>query len=702
LCAGLLVFVGVSHASAQNLTITGGTLDADLNITQSAGITLQGDRGFTFTGASFIGHFKPWDDCHLVGAAPCGPGDRVSLYASWSSSDLPGVATLDGTTYPKVGGPADPGLTVEFFGSVLLPPLSESATVVAPIAFDGKFYVPGGPITLFGSGMATLTITPDRAIPGRWRVNQVHYQLGPALPSPWMAADVGAVSLPGRSAAVGDSIVVLGDGTDVWGTADAFRFVHQPVSGDTAISAHLSTGEKTYPVIAYTSTTPDAFAKAGLMLRESLGAGSPSVIVDVKPNGEIEFMVRYAAGEPTIYLGGADTGSTDLWLSLRRTGNSVSAAYSADGHMWVDVGSASVPFGGANLLGGIAVTSHDPSALFGVLADHVSIRSTTRTNLLTRGNFEDYNPPALGLPGWVSDDDLRQVPAKSETHQPHSGFKNGACWTPDYLDCGMYQEVNAPASGRYTFTIYATADRPGGLVGVNVNGLTATYSEVNAAAFGAYALHTMTITAAANDIVRVWMYSPASPGYVVVDDASLVLDAGEGLVTSGTWTITPIASDGAFSLTGATFDVNGTYDGGPTSLLSQCATSGQRCRPGDTVNLSAGFTNETPVPFENPARGSATIGGVTYSPVQFGGTVSLSGGSARLPDAAPGDLAIVTSPFTISGTLKGFNLFGEPSQLFAVPLAGGGTARAELLAGPGIDGSIVFSVYRITYEFEPQ
>jgi len=56
--------------------------------------------------------------------------------------------------------------------------------------------------------------------------------------------------------------------------------------------------------------------------------------------------------------------------------------------------------GGANLLGGIAVTSHDPSALFGVLADHVSIRSTTRTNLLTRGNFEDYNPPALN-PAWT-------------------------------------------------------------------------------------------------------------------------------------------------------------------------------------------------------------------------------------------------------------------------------------------------------------
>jgi hypothetical protein len=224
LSAVLLLIVNAASGDAQNLTITGGTLDSDLRVTQAAHITLEGDRGFTFTGNSFVGHFRPWDDCHLVGAAPCGPGDRLSLYASWSSSDLPGVATLDGVTYSKVGGPADPGLTVEFSGSVLLPPLSASATVVAPLAFDGRFSVPGGPIILAGSGMATLNLEPDRAFPGRWRVNEVHYRLGPALPSPWVAADVGSVALSGRSTALDETLVVLGDGSDVWGVADAFRF----------------------------------------------------------------------------------------------------------------------------------------------------------------------------------------------------------------------------------------------------------------------------------------------------------------------------------------------------------------------------------------------------------------------------------------------------------------------------------------------
>jgi hypothetical protein len=31
----------------------------------------------------------------------------------------------------------------------------------------------------------------------------------------------------------------------------------------------------------------------------------------------------------------------------------------------------------------------------------------------------------------------------------------------------------------------------------------------------------MTFQASAGDTIRVWMYSPATPGYVVIDDVSL-------------------------------------------------------------------------------------------------------------------------------------------------------------------------------------
>jgi hypothetical protein len=124
----------------------------------------------------------------------------------------------------------------------------------------------------------------------------------------------------------------------------------------------------------------------------------------------------------------------------------------------------------------------------------------------------------------MSDHAFRQVPAKSEAHQPRSGAKNGACWTPEYLDCGIYQEVVAPAAGTYAFVVYASADRAGGLVGANVNGVTAASSDVAPRNFGDYARYEMTFTANAGDVIRVWMYSPATPGYVVIDDAALTTD----------------------------------------------------------------------------------------------------------------------------------------------------------------------------------
>ena len=84
-------------------------------------------------------------------------------------------------------------------------------------------------------------------------------------------------------------------------------------------------------------------------------------------------------------------------------------------------------------------------------------------NLVQQPGFEGYAPPSLGLPGWVSDQPLRAVPAKSETHQPHTGAKNGVCWATTNADCGMYKDVTAPATAQYTLVFYSTADRTGGL-----------------------------------------------------------------------------------------------------------------------------------------------------------------------------------------------------------------------------------------------
>jgi probable HAF family extracellular repeat protein len=94
-----------------------------------------------------------------------------------------------------------------------------------------------------------------------------------------------------------------------------------------------------------------------------------------------------------------------------------------------------------------AQSINDVGQIFGVgffnNVSHGFILTPTAKNLLVEGGFEGYTSPALGSPGWVSDS-LRQIAAKSETNQPHSGAQNGACWATTNQDCGMYQDVQAP------------------------------------------------------------------------------------------------------------------------------------------------------------------------------------------------------------------------------------------------------------------
>src|SRR5205823_2982224 len=102
-----------------------------------------------------------------------------------------------------------------------------------------------------------------------------------ALPLPWVDQDVGATGLAGSAAYTNGTFTVKGAGANIWGTADAFHFVDQPISGDAQIVARVTS-------IQNTST----FAKAGVMLRATTAAGSAHVILDVKPGGGIEFMTR--------------------------------------------------------------------------------------------------------------------------------------------------------------------------------------------------------------------------------------------------------------------------------------------------------------------------------------------------------------------------------------------------------------------------
>ena len=78
---------------------------------------------------------------------------------------------------------------------------------------------------------------------------------------------------------------------------------------------------------------------------------------------------------------------------------------------------------------------------------------------------------------------------------------------------------------RYTFRAFVTADKPKGLVGVTINGALLAAASVTVGGYAA-AEYNFGFTAKAGDVVYVWMYSPAAPGSVTIDDATLTLYDG--------------------------------------------------------------------------------------------------------------------------------------------------------------------------------
>ena len=184
-------------------------------------------------------------------------------------------------------------------------------------------------------------------------------------------------------------------GSDIWGKTDSFKFIWQPIAGDGAIVARVTQAPGSHPL-----------AKAGVMMRDRLSDYAQHVVLDVKPDGGVEFMARTVDGEHTTYVAGGFM-PLPAWLKLERHGDEFSGYESSDGRSWVLVGTISVPsMRSAGYLAGLAATSHDPSVPPTTLAifDNVSVNVSGSWNLLANAGFEDSTPPDLSPPGWTSDE----------------------------------------------------------------------------------------------------------------------------------------------------------------------------------------------------------------------------------------------------------------------------------------------------------
>src|SRR5262249_38066269 len=187
---------------------------------------------------------------------------------------------------------------------------------------------------------------------------------GGPLPSPWVSQDIGLTGLPGAATFDNGIFRVTGAGADIWGAEDSFQYVYQRLLGDGTIIARV-TGEQ----------DTDTFAKAGIMLRNSLSRSAAHVLLDIRPGGGVEFMQRLPFSSDTTFLNGGSM-AFPAWLKLERRGNTVTGFTSGDGVAWSSIGSAQFQTF-QDIFVGLAVTSHDTGTTSTATFDTVNVTTGT-------------------------------------------------------------------------------------------------------------------------------------------------------------------------------------------------------------------------------------------------------------------------------------------------------------------------------------
>jgi regulation of enolase protein 1 (concanavalin A-like superfamily) len=185
---------------------------------------------------------------------------------------------------------------------------------------------------------------------------------------PWLDEDVGSIGVAGSAAYGFGRMTIRGAGADIWGTADAFHFTYRTLAGDGQIVARVDSLQAT-----------DIWAKAGVMMRETLSAGSAHAFALQSSGAGVAFQRRVVPGGLSTNTG--RTGSAPRWVRLVRQGSTFTASESTDGVTWRTIGSQSISMQ-PTIYVGIAVTSHRPSTLTTAAVSNVAVQGTTPSNQL--------------------------------------------------------------------------------------------------------------------------------------------------------------------------------------------------------------------------------------------------------------------------------------------------------------------------------
>jgi hypothetical protein len=180
--------------------------------------------------------------------------------------------------------------------------------------------------------------------------------------------DIGTVGIAGSDSYASGTYTVAGAGAGLTGTADAFHFVSQPITGDATLTGSTTSGSAT----------------AGVMFRGSTSSSAAFAAAVYVPSQGVQLVYRLAAGG-TVAKSAFIAASTGVYLQIARSagpdGTTYTGAYSTNGTSWTNIAASQT----------IATTAIAAQAFAGVL---VTSGSTTATGTATFSSVAFTRPAA--------------------------------------------------------------------------------------------------------------------------------------------------------------------------------------------------------------------------------------------------------------------------------------------------------------------
>jgi len=251
------------------------------------------------------------------------------------------------------------------------------------------------------------------------------------------------------------TFTMTGSGADIWNNADEFHYAYKTLTGAGSIVARVQSVSNT-----------NTWAKAGVMIRETLDAGSKHATMVVTPGQGISFQRRTATDG-----GSADTTTAGItvpyWVKIERgiAGN-FSASFSTNGTTWTTQGTPENIQMGSNIYIGLAVTSHDAALTCQAVFTDVTITGTAGAQWMNQdiGIASNAAEPlyvavsnASGSPAVIAHDDpaAAQIDTWTEWRIPLQAFADQGInlINMDKIAIGLGSTGGASAGGSGTMYI---------------------------------------------------------------------------------------------------------------------------------------------------------------------------------------------------------------------------------------------------------